>query len=368
MSLSRGYSLVDRALHHVAFSLPVVQRTLGELESDLYRKQLDTVTSRNEVFVTGLPRAGTTLVLQLLYQTGEFASFTYREMPFILAPLMWRRLSASSERAGRLVERAHGDGVKVSYDSPEAFEEVAWLAHLGSSIERKHTLAAVPAEAVTEEAASALKSMARKLILAATRPDQAMSRRYLSKNNANISRLGAIARIFPTARVLVVFRDPLAQVASLMGQHKRFLAEHAKDRFSERYMRWIGHFEFGANHKPIDFDGRWGSNGAPGTVDAQFWMEYWTAAYRHVLEHRTAQVRLVDFDALRQAPRPGLERLARDAAVRDTDRLISAAPTLRAPTVRALDAGAVPADVLLAAQEVHQRLQAAAADSTGTTG
>src|SRR5688572_33205166 len=101
MSLSRSYSLVDRALHHVAFSLPVVQRTLGELESDLYRKQLDAVTSRNEVFVTGLPRAGTTLVLELLYQTGQFASFTYREMPFILAPPMWRPLAASSGHAGK---------------------------------------------------------------------------------------------------------------------------------------------------------------------------------------------------------------------------------------------------------------------------
>lgn len=27
-----------------------------------------------------------------------------------------------------MVERAHGDGIKIGYDSPEAFEEVIWRA------------------------------------------------------------------------------------------------------------------------------------------------------------------------------------------------------------------------------------------------
>jgi hypothetical protein len=359
VSLSRGYSGIDRVLHHVAFSVPLVQRTLSDLEDDLYRRELEGVASRDELFVTGLPRAGTTLVLELLYGTGEFATFTYRDMPFILSPLLWRRFSQSSRRQGTLAERAHGDGVEVSYDSAEAFEEVAWLAWLGKHILRERTLAPVPPEAVTPEAAAALRMLVRKRLLASAPPEGGAPLRYLSKNNANISRLGALQQLFPTARVLVVFRDPLAQVNSLMAAHRRFVAEHQTDRFSENYMRWIGHYEFGANFRPIDF-GTFGANGPPREPDAGFWLEYWTAAYGHVLAAGSPQVRLVDFDRLCAEPVASLQRLADLAAVRDASKLVSAASSLRRARSHPLASDAVSRPVLEAAQEVHRRLQAAA--------
>lgn len=362
MSLSKGYSAVDRALHHVAFTLPGVQRTLADLETDLYRRQLEAVVSRDEVFVTGVPRAGTTLVLELLYGTGEFASFTYRDMPFILSPLLWRRFSKSRQVPGKRAERAHGDGVEVSYDSPEAFEEVAWLALLGSHILREDTLAPVPRQAMTPEAAEGLQTLVRKLLLAAA-PENGGRRplRYLSKNNANLSRLRVIGALFPSARVLVVYRNPLAQVASLIGQHRRFLAEHAADAFSQRYMRWIGHFEFGANLRPIDFDGQYSRDGVPRDADTTFWLEYWTAAYRYALDKRGARVHFIDFDALLTEPGPSLERLGRIVGIRDAGRLKAAASTLRKPTVRPLEPENVPLPVLQAAQAVHRELQDAAA-------
>lgn len=360
MSYSRSYSFVDRALHHVAFTLPFVQRTLGDLENDLYRRELAGVVSRDELFVTGLPRSGTTLVLELLYGTGEFASFTYREMPFILSPLLWRRLSMSSRKQGIRAERAHGDGMEVSYDSPEAFEEVAWLAFLGDYILRDHTLAPVPPDAVTPAAAVGLQTLVRKLLLASQGPDSGVPRRYLSKNNANLSRLRALERVFPTARVLVAFRDPLAQVASLMAQHRRFLAEHAKDRFSQRYMRWIGHFEFGANLRPIDFDGAARPRAFDREPDAGFWLNYWTAAYRHVLRAGSPQVRWIDFDRLLTEPVTSLQRLARLAGVREAGSLEAAASRLRAPSSRPLQPRDVPAAVWEAAQEVYAQLRSAA--------
>jgi hypothetical protein len=363
MSYAKNYSRVDRALHHVAFSLPLVQRTLGDLENDLYRKELAGVVSREELFITGVPRAGTTLVLELLYGTGEFASFTYRQMPFILAPLLWRRMSQSSRKEGVRAERAHGDGMEVSYDSPEAFEEVAWLAFLGEQILRERTLLPVPPEAVTPEAAAGLQTLVRKLLLASQDAEGGASRRYLSKNNANISRLRALESIFPTARVLVVFRDPLAQVASLMAQHRRFLAEHAEDRFSQRYMRWIGHFEFGANFRPIDFEGRYARAVLAREPDVGFWLDYWASAYRHALEAGSPQVSFVDFDRLMEAPAASLDRLARLAAVRDGQHLAAAASTLRAPTVKPMRPDTLPAESWKAVQEVHQRLRDAAAST-----
>ena len=132
MRFSDRYSALERAIHHVAFSAPFLQKALAELENDLFSSRLDKAAAGREVFVTGLPRAGTTLLLELLYATGEFGSFTYRHMPFILAPLLFGR--AERGKASDGIERAHGDGMRISVDSPEAFEEVIWLAYLRERI------------------------------------------------------------------------------------------------------------------------------------------------------------------------------------------------------------------------------------------
>lgn len=359
MPFSRNYSFVDRALHYLAFSAPFVQKALGELENDLFEKRLAGVESRNEVFVTGLPRAGTTLILELLYATGEFGSYTYREMPFILAPLLWRRFSKSHRKEGVKAERAHGDGMEVSFDSPEAFEEVIWLAYLRDRIVRDRTLATVPAEAVTHEAAAGLRIAVRKL-LAAECGQTGMPLRYLSKNNANISRIDAITTLFPTARVLVVFRDPLAQAGSLMTQHGRFLQEHAQDAFSRRYMKWIGHFEFGANLRPIDFDGWLGAEAPPAVPDATFWLRYWTAAYRHALARQSPAVHLVDFDRLLREPEASLARMADIADLAEKRRFAALASRLRPPTTRPVAAQDCAPDALKAAEDVHERLKSVA--------
>src|SRR5262245_60775259 len=184
MPFSNNYSFVDRALHYFAFGAPFVQKALCELENDLFKGELERVVSSNEVFVTGLPRAGTTLVLELLYGTGEFETLTYRDMPFILAPLLWGKISGPLRKAGEKVERAHGDGMMVSFESPEAFEEVVWLAFLRRAIVNEHTLSPVARAAVTEELASALQGSVRKLLLRARAPGGSTKPRYLSKNNA----------------------------------------------------------------------------------------------------------------------------------------------------------------------------------------
>ena len=44
------------------------------------------------VFICGLARAGTSILLQILYETGEFRTLTYRNMPFVLSPRLWRKI------------------------------------------------------------------------------------------------------------------------------------------------------------------------------------------------------------------------------------------------------------------------------------
>ena len=89
MPSSSDYTLIDKALHTVAFLHPMVQRVLCDIENDIFRNKYAKYHVRRPVFVAGMPRAGTTLLLDLLYLTQEFVTYTYRHMPFILSPLLF---------------------------------------------------------------------------------------------------------------------------------------------------------------------------------------------------------------------------------------------------------------------------------------
>lgn len=360
MSFSRNYNLVDRALHRFAFCSPFVQKVLSELESDLFRSELETVTSRREVFVTGLPRAGTTLILELLYGTREFGTYTYRNMPFILAPLLWAKVSRSFQRAGERRERAHGDRMEISFDSPEAFEEVVWLTYLGREILSDETLATLSSDAVTENSRTAIRESVRKVLALAKHANQASADlRYLSKNNANISRIDVLLELFPTSDILVLYRNPLGHISSLARQHQRFLGEHASEPFSRAYMRWIGHYEFGENLKPINFHG-WLDEGLPPDIDATFWLRYWSFAYAYALEHKTDRVHFVDFDQLLEDREASLQRIAQTLDLTRKHALVDSAGALRSPTTRPLDPDAFPSAVCKHANDIHARLKSLA--------
>jgi len=129
------------------------------------------------------------------------------------------------------------------------------------------------AEAVDSEFKTAFTDLVRKLIVAHTGDTISTGLRYLSKNNAYISRVAAIEGLFPNASVLVCFRHPFTHCRSLAAQHERFLAMHSEDAFARDYMKWIGHYDFGSNFRPIDFN-RDGF-GRPEKSDAAFWLRYW---------------------------------------------------------------------------------------------
>jgi hypothetical protein len=356
MRFSDRYSPLERAIHHLAFSVPFVQKALGDLENDLFSRRLSGAASGSEVFVTGLPRAGTTLLLELLYGTGEFGSFTYRHMPFILSPLIFGRVSRAG--AGSGIERAHGDGMRISLDSPEAFEEVIWLAYLRDRIVAERTLEPLTSAMVSEPFENAFRATIRKLV---ANPEGDVRLRYLSKNNANISRLGVLSQLFPDSTIIVAFREPSAHAASLMRQHQRFSDAHAADSFARRYMAWVGHFEFGLNFRPINFSGWLNERAIDPLPTADFWLRYWTAAYEYALEHCTRNVIFVDFDRLLTEQAAYLASIGRALKVQRPELLIGQAQRLRAPTTR--DAAGVECseETLQAARFVHARLRAAGA-------
>jgi hypothetical protein len=347
------YSLVDRMLHRMAFAHPVIQRALGEIESDIFAEKYKNISTSRPVFVTGLPRAGTTILLELLYATGEFATFTYRQMPFILAPIFWSEVTRNFQKKGEMRERAHGDGLEVSFDSPEAFEEIAWLAYLREKYVTDKNLRPLNPADLTSEFREAFPKLIRKL--AAAQSSGGNHSRYLSKNNANISRISALRSIFPDGEIFVCFRKPTTHVLSLMAQHQRFMSMHDDDPFARDYMKWIGHYDFGANFRPIDFADR-GVNSA-GADAANFWLQYWIDAYSFA-EKCASEVKFACYEKLLESSSAALEKIGVAANLQNISGFTGLAGRIRNPTTGNKDLDGASPDLLREANELYGRLAA----------
>jgi hypothetical protein len=349
------YSRLDRALHRMAFGGIEIQKSLADVEDRMHGAQLRAITLAKPVFIAGLPRAGTTLLLDLVAQIPGFVTHTYRCMPFVLCPLLWDSLSRGFRRPAELQERAHGDGMTVGYDSPEAFEEVIWKAFWPDRYATDRIALWTGADR-DDEFEQFLSNHMRKLILL---HGGATPARYMSKNNANFARLELLSAIFPDSIRLVPFRDPIDQAGSLLRQHKRFTALHRADRFARFYMEAIGHFEFGAGLRPIAFPGT-GRKPLHNPETVEFWLAYWCRGYAHALT-TTGAIHFIDFDALCASPGPGLERLGRlleqPGAV---ERLATLASTLH-PAVR-YETSTLALDPVLVetARGLHETLRARA--------
>jgi hypothetical protein len=349
-----AYGPVDRALHRLAFGTLRAQRRLADIETRMYHDRIEPDHGRRPVFVTSLPRAGTTVLLEALAALPEFAAATYRHMPFTLLPLIWTDASRRFQQEARPAERAHGDGVAVGFDSPEAFEETIWMAFWP---ERYRDGCIRPwTEATRDQAFEAFLRAHMAKVVAASGGD---ARRYLSKNNANIARLPLIATAFPDATVVVPVREPFAQTASLLRQHKRFLEMHAQDAFALRYMEGLGHFEFGAALRPI----AWGTEipDPAAAESAEFWLAYWADAYEEALSTAGEHVVFVDYDALAAAPVPHLRALTQAVGARPGPEIAAAAARFR-PS-RPGQPPEAPAGLIRRARAIHDDLRARCIDA-----
>ncbi|MFO7905247.1 MAG: hypothetical protein R6U98_21465 [Pirellulaceae bacterium] len=73
-----------------------------------------------------MARSGTTILLEILASHSKVVTHQYRDFPGLFTPYWWghaNRLTSSSP-----AERAHGDRLLVSAQSPEAMEEMLWMA------------------------------------------------------------------------------------------------------------------------------------------------------------------------------------------------------------------------------------------------
>lgn len=356
MILENQYSKFDRLLHRLAFSSIEIQKVVADIEDHIYSKRFINIKIDRPVFITSLPRAGTTLLLDLISDVDDFAAHTYREMPFLLTPLLWSSISHSFRKVETSYERAHGDGMSVGYDSVEAFEEILWRAFWKEKYTKSHI---IPWKAddidISEEFVPFFKNHIRKL-LALRSNGERQPGRYISKNNANVSRTAKIVRIFPDAVILIPFRSPLDHVGSMLRQHKNFQKIHEEDEFARRYMEDIGHFDFGANFRPINFNG-WFDRENPDVVQTtDFWLKYWCATFEYLISNPLNNQFFISYERCCEKPAEALRQIALTTGLNRVDDLVVQAHRFRAPVAYDSEKLGLSHDLLERAMSLYAKL------------
>ena len=116
----QNYSAIQKFLHDFVLSKKFINKSLFELEKMIYLKPKE-ITNQPHIFITGLPRSGTTSLLNFIYSSNQYASLTYKNMPFILSPHFSKLFN---KRNIPKKERLHGDGITFDINSPEALDEI----------------------------------------------------------------------------------------------------------------------------------------------------------------------------------------------------------------------------------------------------
>lgn len=256
-------------------------RRLAELETAAVRDDIASESVDRPVYITGLPRAGTTILTEMLAQHPALTCHRYSDFPNVWTPY-WRNylLGKTRTRTPEKKERAHGDRIRVNNDSPEAVEEVLWMHFFPSLHDPGHDQV-MDGQASNAEFDRFYTEHIRKLL--AVRG----AGRYLAKGNYNVTRIQYLRRLFPQAKFLIPVRDPVRQVASLARQHALFQRAGEADARIPRQLAMSGHFEFGPRRVPVNF----GDHAAARAVidcwrqgrEVEGWARYWAQAYGYVL-------------------------------------------------------------------------------------
>lgn len=285
------YSYWTQLLHTLILDNYNIGKFFFEKESKRLSKT--EITPPNSfVVVTGLARAGTTALMNLIYDPEKFHALSYANMPFLLAPNLWRKIYQAKSSKGK--ERAHGDAIFINENSIEALEEYFFKVFLDDTYIKKESL-------VTHEVTGELfkKYLRYQELFKSKRTDKTT---YLAKNNNFILRYESMRSLDKDFQVILIFRNPICHARSLLAKHKLFTLKQTEDKFVLEYMNWLGHYEFGRHHKYFDLGSKSESPNYEKS-SLNYWLVIWLNYHTYILRFvNDENLFLVHYDDLSNRP------------------------------------------------------------------
>lgn len=324
---------------------------LGNIETKLLTFDIEDIEIKEPLFITGLARGGTTILLEFFNSLPQdFSAHHYGDFPFLHANYFWNRLRFFMPPPSQKAERAHKDGIMVNSESPEALEEILWTAFF------EHLHKSGPADILDETTDNPAfeafyRAHIQKLILLRG------GRRYLAKNNYNVTRIPYLKKLFPDARFIIPVRDPVAHIYSLLKQHKLITTAQNADPRAARYMRRHGHFEFGEDFRPI-----YSGSDKNTTTIKKLWAKgeylrayslYWRDLHdfiqTRIVDNPALKpsCRLVDYEQLCARPYDTLQSLTRFCHIEDNEEALQSwSAKIKKPDYYKIDLSAAEQNVI----------------------
>lgn len=314
---------------------PKIMIKFGNWETNQLQDKLINLPIDSPIYITGLARSGTTILLEKLASHPDLVSYRYKDFPLVYIPVWWDRfLKRASSGNIKSVERAHKDRIKITPDSPEAMEEIIWMSFFKDIHETSKTNS-LDKNTRNNDFVDFYKNNIRKILFSR------IGKRYIAKGNYNISRIEYINTIFPDAKFIVAIRNPVDHIASLMKQHSLFCKLEQDDKKVLSYMQTLGHFEFGLDRRPINF----GNNNIVQQIEkcwnngeeVRGWALSWSSVYAYVADlledkHLVNKIILVNYDELCKNPSETLQSIySKCELILDESIIMEQAKTISAP-------------------------------------
>ena len=286
---NKNYSEVSKLLHRIVLNNYNVGKWLLKREF----KKLTIQPKGEFIIVSGLARSGTTSLMNYLAQHHQLKSLDYSNMPFLLAPNLWKKIY--KPKAQNFQNRAHNDGLKICFSSAEALEEYFFKSHLNDNFIKDEII-------YKHEISNEIYQDYIKYQALVRGSDDSV---YLAKNNNFLLRYKSIREYNKDFKFLVMVRDPLSHANSLLKQHQNFIKQQNEDSFVLEYMNWLGHHEFGLNQKLFQFDEPVSASENKDTLE--YWLQIWINYYNYLLQLDDENIILINYDMYCQYPQQHLE-------------------------------------------------------------
>ena len=289
--------------------------------------------------ISGLARAGTTSLTDQLFKAGKFSSLDYSNMPFLLAPNLWKKLY--NPKKAKLKERKHGDKMLFGLNTIEALEEYFFKAFCYDSFIKEDSLIKHDLDREIYDKYLDYQSL--------IRVDN--SHIYLAKNNNLILRYKSLRSFNSEFKTVFLFRNPAEHAYSLLNQHLRFSEFQKNDSFITTYMNWLGHHEFGECHKVFSFDNN------PVKIDydistLNYWLSVWLNYYMNLNKFNNSNFILIEYKDYLEKPREVLKFIGTEMKM-EFD-LSNIKPFTN---IRKIDTSNCSTELLFATNKVYQELK-----------
>jgi len=265
---------------------------LDKIETLFLSRRISNYNDESPIYITGLARAGTTIILEMLSKHPDVATHRYIQIPLTYLPYVWTNLAKNTKVFTDPVERIHKDGIFVNMNSPEALEEVIWRGFF-KNLHNENISNVMDSNVSNSRFEKFYRNHLAKTLLTLNKS------RYLVKNNYNVTRMDYLQKIFPKAKFLLIIRTPVDHIASLIKQNKLFERMGLKDLRLEQLTQLSGHYEFGHNRKSINVGDHemietlskiWLRNSS----DTKAWAMYWASIYNFVSDILKKNKKLAD--------------------------------------------------------------------------